>query len=72
MCDNKTDRKFDAQTRNATDSQNYKTGTHRQKPDTDNVSGDKTNIPNYINSSTTKHMPDYSHSNDSKEAKKKE
>ena len=44
----------------------------KAKPDTDNVSRDKTNIPDYLSSSTNKmHMPDYFYSSDNKEANKR-
>ena len=71
--DNKTnDRKFDAQTRHAADSQNCSTNRDPlTKPDAYNMRGDKTNTPNYLNSSTKQNqMSDYFHSSDNKEADK--
>ena len=66
-------RKFDAQTKHAADSQNCKTNSDTQvRSDVDNTNGDKTNIPDYLNSRTNKtHMSDYFHSNDNKEADKR-
>ena len=68
-----TDRKFDTHTRCAADSHNYKSNRCLQeKLDADNVNGDKTIIPNYLNSSTNRtHMPDYLYSSDNKEANKR-
>ena len=59
MCgtiDNTTNgRKFDAQTRQTADSQNCRVDRVPQtKPDAGNMSGGKTNIPNYLNSTTIK------------------
>ena len=71
--DKKTaNRKFAAQTRYAADSQNCKTnGDLQEKLDADSISEDKTNIPNYLNSSTNKTpMPDYFNSNNNKKLTK--
>ena len=77
MCEtieNKTnDRKFDVQTRHAADSQNCSTNRDLQKRlDADNTCGGKSNIPNYLNSSTNKtEMSHYFHSSDNKEVDKR-
>ena len=61
------------QTRHAVDSQKGKTNSDLQgKPNADNVSGDKCNIPNYLNCYRNKtQMPDYFHSIENKEADKR-
>ena len=62
------------QTRHQADSQNRRTNRDPQaKLDEDSMGADKTNIPDYLNSSTSKfNMPDYFNSCASKEADKNE
>ena len=70
---NTTNRKLGMQTRHVADSQYSKTNRDLQaKPDADNVSKPKMNIPSYLYSSTSKtNMPDYFSSSDNKEADKR-
>ena len=76
MCetiDNKiNDKRFDAQTRYAADSQNCSTNRDPQtKSDADNAHGDKTNTLDYLSSSTNKtQISDCFHSSGNKETNK--
>ena len=78
MCEtidnNKSDRKFDMQTRHASDSQNCKANRDPQtKPDADNASGNKTNILDYLNFCTNKiHIIDFFHTSNNKKADRSE
>ena len=60
------------QTRHLADSLKLQNRDAQAKPDEDSMNADRTNIPSYLNSSTSKsNMPDYFNSSNNKEADKR-